>query len=236
MKIIGHRGARRESPENTIGGFLYAKTSGVRNFELDLHLTKNDCPVVIHDETMDRTTLQAGHVCDIPSDRLKSYNAAATEQWTYEYVPLFRDCMPVLNTCDSIQLEIKTSGPNQQTVMMKELNKLLALDTKQCYNITSKDELAVKFAKSIVPHIPRGIVCDDRDPLECLDIAIKLDCKLFVCEYTLISQAIIEQVNRAGLEVHVYTVNDEERIQRFKEWGVDGVITDYPVKFLKYED
>ena len=66
MIVIGHRGARGEAPENTLVSFLHAREAGVRHFELDVRLSFDDRPVVIHDDTLLRTTGAPGVVRKMP--------------------------------------------------------------------------------------------------------------------------------------------------------------------------
>ena len=239
MKIIGHRGASREAPENTIGGFCWAIAYGVTHFELDLRSTLDGEPVVIHDETLLRTTRRIGRIYDIHSKDCENYNAALRYSYNcsvLERVPLLKEVLPYLDQdVKSVQLEIKTYGPNRQIEIINSIQKLFAIKRKPCYTITSEDELALRFAKNLAPRIPRGIICKKDTVESCLILANKLECKLFIVHKSHLTIDVVKQVKAQNLELCVYTVNCKRQIKKFKKWGVDGIITDYPIKFLKYQ-
>lgn len=75
--VIGHRGASAFAPENTLVGFERAAAFGAEAFELDVHLTADGQPVVIHDPTLDRTTDLRGAVASMTYDAIREADAGA---------------------------------------------------------------------------------------------------------------------------------------------------------------
>jgi glycerophosphoryl diester phosphodiesterase len=233
VRIVGHRGARDEAPENTIGGFHYALERGIRHFELDLRLSADGVPMVIHDATTARTCSVSLRVDQCTAAQLEGLDAAATQPtWTdFEPIPTLASLLPLLLQCDSVQLEIKSDRPARLSKLIKALRPLLANHHKPQFTLTSFDKKALALARSLVPAFRRGLVCERRFA-DNIGHALRLDCALLVYHYRLLSAERIEKSKKAGLEVSTYTVNDSNRILRLREWGIDSIITDRPAYYL----
>ncbi|MCC6790879.1 MAG: glycerophosphodiester phosphodiesterase, partial [Thermomicrobiales bacterium] len=113
MRLISHRGARFEAPENTVSGFRYALGIGIDSFELDVHLTFDDQLVVIHDATIDRTTNGSGHVADMTLAEIQSFDArAGFADWPEScVVPTLRQVLDVIGEVPYLEIEVKTDAP-----------------------------------------------------------------------------------------------------------------------------
>ncbi|MEH7238129.1 glycerophosphodiester phosphodiesterase [Bacillus sp. JJ1562] len=117
-KIYGHRGAKGIYPENTLLSFKKAIEQGVDGLELDVHLTKDGEVVVIHDETLDRTTNGAGWIKDLNLAEIKEYSAGKPfvhfneyeQDWDKEQVPTLEEVLKLLAPYDvELNIELKTS-------------------------------------------------------------------------------------------------------------------------------
>ena len=109
MQIIGHRGARGEAPENTLGGFRYLHGLGIRAVEFDVRQLKDGQLVVIHDDDFVRTTGRAQHVesCDL-SEAQQFDHRHQWQHWTFEeYTPSLPHVLECLTDFDHIEVEIK---------------------------------------------------------------------------------------------------------------------------------
>ncbi len=233
MRIVGHRGARDEAPENTIGGFRYALERGIRHFELDLRLSADGVPMVIHDATTARTCSVSLRVDQSTAGQLEGLNAAATHpSWTaFEPIPTLASLLPLLQQCQSVQLEIKSDRPERLSALFKALRQLLNSHHTRRFTLTSFDKKALALARGLMPTFRRGLVCERRFA-DNIGHALRLDCALLVYHYRLLSSERIQKSKKAGLEVSTYTVNDSNRILRLREWGIDSIITDRPAYYL----
>jgi glycerophosphoryl diester phosphodiesterase len=232
MKIIGHRGARGEAPENTLGGFLFALNRGVRHFELDVQLASDGVPVVIHDRFTTRTTRQLRSVALTSSTKLGSMNAAPPGAWPgVERVPTLYEVLPLLERSDSVQLELKVDIPLRQVMLVRAIRELLKGYDRQRYSLTSFDPATLLLARTMMPDYRRGLVCERRF-VDNVALARRLKCKLIVFDYPILSRRTVLDARAAGLEVSCFTTNDAAQIRRLASWGVDSVITDYPVHHL----
>lgn len=232
MHIIGHRGARGEAPENTLGGFLFALNRGVTRFELDLQLAADGVPVVIHDILTRRTTRSLRAVAFSNSTTLANLNAASGQEWPQtERVPTLKELLPVLDRCDAVQLEIKRDLPNRHVRMLRSLKEILKNSDPQRYTITSSDVTALLLASQILPEFHRGVVCQYQF-VDNVTLAERMGCSLMVIDHHLVTRRLVIEARAARRQVSCYTVNQLSEIQRLKSWGVHSVITDFPVRFL----
>lgn len=236
MKIIGHRGARGEAPENTIGGFRAALDKGVRHFELDIHLSADGVPVVIHDTYTDRTTGHRAQIKQTTAAQLTQLNAAASHDWPlFEAVPTLHSVLPLLDECDSVQLEIKVPHPGPQLTLLRAVRELLANCDPARYSITSFDRTSLQLAQTLLPEFRRGLVCKHRF-VDHIVLAKTLDCQLIVFHYRLLSPRLIFQAQQEGFEVSTYTTNSLADLQKLRDWNIDSVITDFPAKYRYLEE
>jgi glycerophosphoryl diester phosphodiesterase len=233
MLVIGHRGARAEAPENTIGAFRYALDRGIRHFELDLRLSADGVPMVIHDASTARTCADKFLVENTDAQTLASLNAAANHAgWPdIEPVPSLASLLPELERSDSVQLEIKSDQPARIAALLKATRQILAHCDRRRYTITSFDKKALGLARGLMPAYRRGLVCERRFA-DNIGHALRLQCGLLVYHHRILSAAQINAAKQAGLETSSYTVNDEARIKTLRSWGIDSIITDRPAYYL----
>jgi len=127
MRIIGHRGARREAPENTLAGFRHLRALGIDHVELDVRLSRDNQLVVLHDTTVNRTTNGKGAVREMTAAELGALNAAANfSGWNDSTpVPLLRDVLAEWNDLESIQLEVKTTAIADLRIIAAALVQLI---------------------------------------------------------------------------------------------------------------
>ena len=111
MSIYGHRGASAEQPENTLAAFRRAIELGVAGVELDVHLSADGVPVVIHDETVDRTTNGSGAVSDHTVDQLRTLDAGRGE-----YVPALAEVLTLFGPEQHVNIEIKSNAAGQAVI------------------------------------------------------------------------------------------------------------------------
>lgn len=232
MLVIGHRGAKGEAPENTAGGFRYALDKGVTNFELDIRLSAEGSPVVIHDATTRRTTGRKHHVEDCSAAQLSRMDAATNTVWPFfEKVPTLADIVPLLETSDSVQLEIKADHTSRQQALLRSVGETLRHCDPTRYVITSADKNILTLAARLLPAFRRGLLCA-RPLVNYLALATRLKCELLVFQHRILSKRLIADAKKAGFTVSTYTTNDIKRIKKLRDWNIDSIITDFPVKYL----
>lgn len=236
MIIIGHRGARGEAPENTLPSFRHAFAAGVRHFELDVRLAWDGRPVVIHDDTVDRTTGDKGAVADYPAAHLAGLDARRnTAAWhTPACIPTLEEVLVACADTESWQLEIKSDKPARIKVLVGAMLELLVrLRMAERVTLTSLDIDVLKIAKKEAPGLARGYVAEQVEPAP-LAVVKKLGCSLLVANWKITDDTLVREAHAAGIPVSVWTVNDLMVAERMFNIGVDSLITDFPTAMLAH--
>lgn len=237
MIVIGHRGARGEAPENTLPSFRHALDAGIRHFELDVRLSWDGRPVVIHDDSVERTTGEKGLVAELPASQLASLDARRnTPGWSAPAgIPTLEEVLVACAQAESWQLEIKSDAPARIKALLHAMADLLArLHLAPQVTLTSLDVDVLKIAKKEVPALARGYVAERAEPAP-LATARRLDCSLLVCNWKITDDALVQSAHDAGLPVSVWTVNDLVVAERLRNLGVDSLITDFPTALLAHQ-
>lgn len=234
--LIGHRGARGEAPENTLASFIHAYELGIRDFELDIRLSKDGVLMVNHDITTLRTTGTDGNIEALNSIELMQLDARKnTSGWpTLCPIPTLEQ---VLNACPNVQswqFEVKTTSVKTLKDIAKALNSLIVKrNLIDVATVTSLDKRMVRIMQATNPNIKRGYVCEklSKNPIE---TALKYQCSHLCLNYKIASEALVAQAKAYGLHVSCWTVNDLKSADALIKSGVDSLIVDYPSAFMGY--
>lgn len=230
MLIYGHRGARGEAPENTLAGFRRALDAGIRRVELDLRLSRDGVLVVMHDETVNRTTGARGLVSHLSVAELAALDARHnTPPWPDpQPVPTIMQVLEGFPQFLHLQLEVKPVDTNERSLMAERLLALFdAFELRSRATVTSFDHEFLATLRKLGPHIPLGLVADRARP-EPLQIAVRLGAHMLVLHRKLCLRRRVTAAQRAGLHVSAWTVNDDATALQLQRLGVDSIITDHP--------
>lgn len=238
MIIYGHRGARGEAPENTLAGFETAYRHGIRHFELDVQLSADGVPVVIHDITVDRTTDQQGKVASFTAAQLAAMDARGnTAPWPDSTgVPPLEQ---VLDTCPEVlhyQLEVKPDARTRLNILCNRLTELI--QRRQLFDtvvVTSSDAWFLQQIKRRNRKIHTGYVAGRRFPRP-VATARRLHCSYLIPSWRICSPELVRQAQRLDMQVSVWTVNRIHDMLAMEEMGVNSIITDYPTSTRIYFD
>lgn len=235
MQIYGHRGARGEAPENTLAGFSHLRQIGIHRVELDIVLDRNNEAIVIHDDTLDRTTNAQGPVKKFDALTLAQLDARGSDwqgRWPHiTGVPTLEAVLDEWPQIESIQIEVKKM-PIQQCGHAAK--RILALCQQFQLNergiITSQYIPFLQHLKSIHCKQAMGLVAS-RLKKDLVQEAVNLGCNYLCLKWTLCNPVLVQEAHQAGLSVSLWTVNDTTHLDKFYSWGVDSIITDYPSRF-----
>jgi glycerophosphoryl diester phosphodiesterase len=235
MRLIGHRGARFEAPENTLPGFRYALGIGIDSFELDIHLTKDSELVVIHDATVDRTTNGSGAVADLSLEEIQRLDARSNfADWPEPCaVPAFSQVLETLNAASYIEVEIKTDLPERLDVVVPKAAAMIeAHGMAERTFFTSFDPYALAVAQRIAPAIRRGFIAK-WDVDACRIEAERLEVSLAGFPYATGSTDLVRWAKAAGILITGWPTNSQESLDKAIEWGVDAICTDAPTEIRR---
>jgi glycerophosphoryl diester phosphodiesterase len=238
MIIYGHRGAKGEAPENTLAGFQHAYRHGIRHFEMDIQLSADGLPVVIHDLTVDRTANAKGPVSTFTADQLADLDARRnTPAWpTPIGIPSLEAIFQACPDFTHMQLEVKKDARSRLNALCNRLVETIHRHHWQRrLTITSSDIWFLQAVKRRDRDISIGLVTDRRFPNP-TKTAINLGCNYLCLKWTLCSAKLVEIAHRNDLHVSVWTVNRIHDMLALEEKGVDSIITDYPTSTRVYFD
>ena len=230
MQIIGHRGARGEAPENTLGGFYYLQHLGIRAVEFDVRQLTDGTLFVMHDDNFLRTAGKLSSVYSCTSSDLKHYDHRAQwKNWTStESTPLLSEVLTILRDFQHIEVEVKTVKDTATAERLINTLQQQLQGFEQSATITSFDEKILIALQKQNSHFQRGLLIEDNIKSQAIEKAIKYNCSRIGWKDTLATPDMIELSKLAGLAVSVWTVNDVERAKILQDQGIDGLITDFP--------
>jgi glycerophosphoryl diester phosphodiesterase len=233
--VFAHRGASAHAPENTLSAFELAIQEGADFIEMDAKLSADEHVVIIHDQTVDRTTDGTGPVKDLPLAMLQKLNASANfpKFSGKEHIPTLEEVIETFRgrirfnielsnyatPLDALPVKVATmidyTGILDQ-VLISAFHPIPLIRFHQLLPLTPIGLLARRglpgalsrshFGKKIVPY--QAIHPDKED----------------------VTLQLIRSAHRSGVRVHTYTVNDPDEMRKFLSLDVDGLITDYPSK------
>ena len=224
--LIGHRGASGECPENTILSFDRALEQGADALEFDIRVTADGVPVVLHDSTVDRTTNGSGTVRSHALGQLQELDAGSGER-----VPTLDEILERYPDLPSI-MEIKepeAAEPALQTVIRHgAMDRMLVgsfvhaalrpFAAAGTYRSASRRETAASWVAS---RLGRSVPGFRFDAFTVPERHRSL---------TVVDRTFVRVAHRAGQAVHVWTVDDPDEAERLRTIGVNGIITNYPMR------
>ncbi len=230
-RLIAHRGARENAPENTLAAIREAARQGAAWVEVDVALTRDGAPVVLHDDTLERTTSGSGFLCDTDLAALQRLDAGGwfAPGFAGERAPTFEALLDlVLSLGLGLNVEIKpTPGRAVKTAetVLKTLEQRWPHDRPLL--VSSFEPECLDRAKTLAPAIPRGYLLWD-PPADWAVIADRVGAATLNVEQGRQTASSVAAYRATGRPVLAYTVNDALRARTLFDWGVCGVFTDAP--------
>jgi glycerophosphoryl diester phosphodiesterase len=241
--VIAHRGASAYYPENTMSAFRAAYEMGAEMIELDIGLSSDGIPVVIHDSDLDRTTNGSGNVSDFTFEELRQLDAGAWfgEKHAGEKIPSLEEVLQFAAGKIALNIEIKSEAVTDSAYNGIE-EKSLALVKKyrmQKYVMFSSfDYRAINHLKELDVDISVALLYEKsqssgRGPVQLIS---DYSADAFNCSYRQFSKKWANATQTAQIPVFVYTVNEKRRMKKMIQRGVSGIFTDNPDVLLRLVD
>lgn len=222
MLKIGHRGARGYEPENTLIGFQKAIDLNVGRIELDVHLSSDGELMVIHDETIDRTTNGKGAVNQFSLPELKRFQIEKNQ-----YIPTLTEVLNLIDQRCDVNIELKSYETADKVVDLIE--KFIAEKhwNYRQFVVSSFDWTALQQVALLNWEIRIGVLTETN-----LDLALAfakfIQAKSIHPYHHLLTAENTAQLQEKGFEVFPWTVNEPEDIKKIKSFNVNGIISDFP--------
>lgn len=230
-RLIAHRGGGALAPENTLAGLRVAASLGYRGVEFDVMLSADGTPVLIHDETLERTTDGRGRVADASDAELARLDAGSWygAQFAGEPLPTFGDAAEL---CLALGLwanvEIKPSVGREA-----ETGRKVALEARELWTgrppplLSSFSPDALAAARTAAPELPRGLLFG-APPDGWLAMLRRLGGVSLHCSRKHFNPRTLAEAQAAGVPLLLYTVNDPEDAAELLHRGVAALFTDRP--------
>jgi glycerophosphoryl diester phosphodiesterase len=221
--VLAHRGASAERPENTLPAFELAVELGADGVELDVQLCDGEL-VVIHDDTLERTTDGRGTVAGTPLADLRALDAGGGAR-----VPLLAEVLEVVAAPLLVNVELK--GPDTAAPVIALLETLAIAPARILLSSFEHGQLEVARARA--PAWPRGALFGRLERTDPEVAARALGAATANLARRTVTAERVNALRAAGLEVLVYTVNEPEEALALRGLGVRGVFTDRPRALLE---
>lgn len=239
-RVIGHRGAAEAAPENTLEGFAEAKRQGAAWVEFDAKLTADKAVILLHDDTVDRTSNGTGPAAQKTLAELKALDAGAWfgPHWAGLHIPTLAETMAELTRLGlGCNIEIKPCpGRDRETARgivgaLRQVwgGKVPPAGPMPLISSFAYDSLLE--VRDLAPELPLGLLLED-DPADWRRQAERIDAVSIHCWDQKLTADWARDIKAAGYGLLVYTVNDVELARRLFGWGVDAVFTDAPARLL----
>lgn len=246
--VIGHRGAAGHAPENTVESLRRAVELGARTVEFDLRVSADGHVVVMHDDTVDRTTDGSGRVSRHTLEELRRLDAGhgwPAEDGSYPYrgkglrVPTLEEALEAADGAFRV-MELKAdAGPG---LPERAIETVRRMGCEGSVLMASEDERALRIVRDRLPAVPTNLAEGEARRFYALHL-VGLQRRwrgrgrvLQVPEVhegrVVVTPRFVAAAHDRGLDVQVWTVNDADTMRRLVEYGVDGLVTDYPDRAL----
>lgn len=234
MKIFAHRGCSGDYPENTLAAFRAARDLPIEGIELDVHLSRDGELIVIHDESVDRTTNGTGFVKDMTAEELRKLDAGSWKGETFlgERIPILSEVLELFKeTTHIINIELKSDIFPYEGMADRVITLVDAMGMRDRIILSSFDHETIAYVAKAYPDVEAAS----------LTMEVLVDMPHYLTRLGVSSAHVFfptalrrmgHELKAAGYPVRAYTVNEMAYAEMLREVGVEAIFTDYPERFL----
>lgn len=244
LTITGHRGAAGLAPENTLRSIQKALDLNVDRIEIDVQQTKDNVVIVMHDETLDRTTNGKGEIKDLLYPDIRQFSAGIKFSAEYKKViiPTLAEVLRLIDGQATLVIEIKKGGDYTPEIEENVITQIFEYEAvRWCIIHSFEDKVlekiyslnpAIRLHKLLVWKAPKVPFYFDLKPrfgnLAKYDYVEEIS-----LEYRFLTKSVVKEIHALGKKVNVWTVNEKTDMQKMIDLGVDGIITDFPDRLME---
>lgn len=223
---IAHRGASADFPENTLRAFIAAADAGADMCELDVQATHDGAVIVLHDDTVDRTTDGHGAVAEMTLDEVGRLDAGIKcgAQFRGERIPTLEQVFEATRSRVALNIEIKEGAVEPAVCEL-----IRRFDARSSSMVSSFEWRALQHVRMIDPEIRIGLLAEEKPPA-LLRAAEKMQAYAVNPRFDLVSREFCDEAHRRDLAVLAWTVDVPELMRYMIEAGVDGIMTNHPAR------
>ena len=220
--VIGHRGAMGHETENTLASVQKALDLEVDMIEIDVFRIVSGEVVVFHDERVDRLSNGGG--------RIEEYNIVAIKALLLDgnhRIPVLQDVLRLVDKKTKLNIELKGANTADAVNFIVENYVERQGWTLDQFVISSFNWEELRSLRELNKDISIAVLTEG-NPLDAMAVAKELGAVAINPYYQTLTKENVAEIQQAGFKVFTYTVNDPEDIGRMKDFGVDGIFSDYP--------
>jgi glycerophosphoryl diester phosphodiesterase len=221
---VAHRGASQEAPENTLAAFRRALDAGAPAVECDVQRTRDGRLIVIHDQTVDRTTDGRGTVAALTFEEIRRLDAGLWfgPAFAGERVPALDEVLGLVRDRAFVFLEIKNGPMFYEGIEAQVADALRRYGMLEAALVMSFDHPAVRTMRAAAPDVATAVIYTGR-LADARGAARAVDADALCPGWSLLTAGVVAEAHDAGLGVFPWTVDEEAAMRRCLAWGVDGV-------------
>jgi glycerophosphoryl diester phosphodiesterase len=238
--IVAHRGASSTHPENTLPAFEAAVELGADVVELDVRLSRDGVPVVMHDPAVDRTTNGSGAVHELTAAEIQTLQAGTPE--IPAGVPTLREVLELTSGRAGVALEIKNvPGEEAFDGLRERIVEAVHMDLERSgfegpVLVVSFNPASIAASKVLASGVPTGLLTTEHvDPREALAHAIDRGHDMVLPGSRALipaEEGFVREVHDAGLRVGTWTIDDAPTVRMLLDRGLDAVASNDPAMAL----
>ena len=238
-KLIGHRGVKNLKPENTLESITRAFDLGLECVEIDVKVSKDNIPLLLHDDTLDRTTNGSGLVCNFTFDHINNLDAGYFfyKSKTDIKVPSLRSVLDLIKRKQKyLNIELKPNKNYEELNVKNILKEISRISYDKIY-FSSFDLSSCIILKETSPYLQCGFLNDDFIKFnidETIDICKKYN--FFSCgiNLNLFSNSVVNQFVENEIQVTVYADNNISKVEVHNLWNnnVTSIFIDDPTEYI----
>ncbi|MEZ8967423.1 glycerophosphoryl diester phosphodiesterase [Vibrio breoganii] len=231
-KTTAHRGVSSLAPENTMAAFKLVKEHGSQWIEIDVQLSADGVPMVIHDRTVNRCTNGRGSVREMSVSQLKMLDAGGwfDDRYVDERIPTLEETLLYVKEAGlHLNIELKVYPEDNVIALCDKVKEVVEKSEIPLPQVlfSSFDNEALYQMMLTLPLIRRGQLWQ-QIPDEALSLLREIQAYSVHCDYRFLLKQEAELIKEAGYQLYCYTANFPELVEKHWQWGVDMMITDDP--------
>nr|WP_299168198.1 glycerophosphodiester phosphodiesterase family protein [uncultured Allomuricauda sp.] len=220
--VIGHRGAMGHETENTLASVQKAMDLGVDMIEIDVFQIYSGETVVFHDERVERLSNSGG--------KIEDYNIVDLKQLILDgnhKIPMLQDVLKLIDNKVALNIELKGSNTADRVNFITNVYIRDRGWSPENFIISSFKWDELRKMRELNKDVQIAVLTEE-DPLEAIAVAKELNAVAINPNYKTLNEENTAKIHEEGFKIYTWTVNEPEDIQKMKDYGVDGIITNYP--------
>lgn len=232
--VFGHRGAMAYAPMNTMQAYELALQQGADGIELDVWLTQDDIPVILHDFEVHHSTNGEGRVGSMPYSEIQTLDAGSwfSEEFSGAHVPTLDEVFETLGQKLYINVEIKSISMETENIVWQTVERIRKHGLEERVLVSCFNPFILRRMRKTAPDIPIGFLHTPSGSPWVNWFMWGVAHQAWHPEAVEVTAENVAKQHRAGRKVNVWTVNEPEMATRLQGMGVDCLMTDNPDKIL----